>query len=241
MELIEKINALCSQCEDVLKSCCSDEILEDSKDLALRAQRTDSFVQVSNLMGRYASYHYYAQHLYTYEFFTKNGRATAELGSTGVYADLDKIYAMFLIYHNHYNMPGTAHCHPLTTPYIIVSGDGKTAKTFMYTPGYEILPTDGDAPQFNMWFYDAYDIDFIQEDGQWKWLRFHLADDIKSPFYVSLGILGKQEGPHPDGLVPPSYYNEQSFTPYSYHRKPSLSANFPEPYYTYDEDTKGEV
>ena len=229
MTVNERISAVMDRLDALLNSSVSEAKLEGSKALTVRAARTDDYQQIMNRMGRYASYHYYGEHLNTYHFFSHSDpRTTAELGSTGVYAELDKIYQMFSVYHEYNNLEHTAHCHPLTTPYIIVAGDRGTAKIFMLTPGFETLPGG-----MNMWFYDGYDTDFVREKGGWKWLRFHLVDDIKAPFFISWGLAGKKPGPAPAGLVPPTYFRENSFMPYSARRKPTLCVTLPEPYETY--------
>ena len=207
--------------------------LDQGDDLTRRVMRSWDYRQIVNLMGRYASYHFYAEHMKTYNFFShKDPRTTAELGSTGVYADMDKVYQMFLVYHNYHNFNHTAHCHPLTTPYIQVAGDRGTARIFMLTNGFECLPGN-EKGQMCLWFYDGYDMDLVREEDDWKWLRFHMVDDIKAPFYLSWGEAGKRAMPKPEGLVPPSYSHEASFQPYSCSRKPSLCVTLPDAYETY--------
>ena len=211
-----------------------DQTLEQDDEITDRVMRTWDYRQILNHMGRYASYHFYGEHARTYDFFSHTDpRTTAELGSTGVYADMDKIYQMFIVFHEYHNFNYTAHCHPLTTPYIQVAKDRETAKVFMLTNGFECLPGN-EKGQLCLWFYDGYDMVYVLEDNEWKWLKFHMVDDIKAPFYVSWGEAGKRPGPKPDGLVPPSYEHPASFQPYSYSRKPSLCVTLPEPYDTYE-------
>ena len=230
-----RIDNLTAALNNLLETSASQTaVLDKSADLVTRAARSDDYRQVVNLMGRYASYHYYAEHMRTYNFFSHSDpRTTAELGSTGIYAELDKIYQMFLVYHDYNNLPHTAHCHPLTTPYVLIAGDRGTAKIFMLTNGFECLPGPTDGPQLCMWFYDGYDMDFVREDTGWKWLRFHMVDDIKAPFHISWGEAGKHPAPSPAGLIPPTYYSQNSFQPYNANRKPTLCVRLPEPYETY--------
>lgn len=159
MNVNEKISEVMGRLDALLNSCIPEARLDGSAALTVRAARADDYRQIMNQMGRYASYHYYAEHLNTYNFFSHaDPRTTAELGSTGVYAELDKIYQMFSVYHDYNNLEHTAHCHPLTTPYIIVAKDRGTAKLFMLTNGFETLPG-----KVNLWFYDGYDMDFLRE------------------------------------------------------------------------------
>ncbi len=234
MNLTKRIDAVQARLGTLLDTVVSEAAVEESKQLTNDAARTDDYQQIVNLMGRYASYHYYGEHLNTYNFFSHSDeRTTAELGSTGVYAELDKIFQMFEVYHVHNNWDHTAHCHPLTTPYIQVAADRGSAKLFMLTNGFECLPGKPGGPQFCMWFYDGYDMDFVREGDSWKWLRFHLVDDIKAPFHISWTNAGKMSTPPPAGLVPPTYFKEKSFIPYSATRKPMLNAELTGPYQTY--------
>lgn len=104
----------------------SGSALEESGKSLRHAVREDDYIEIQNLMNKYASYHYYAEHGKTYEYFALDDpRTTAELGSTGVYKGRTKIYQMFQIYHDYNNQPGTAHLHPLNTPLVHVAGDGE--------------------------------------------------------------------------------------------------------------------
>ncbi len=210
------------------------EICADDK-LTLEVDRCNSYYDVLHRMGRYAAYHYYAQHRETYEYFSKREGTTAELMTSGVYATLDKIYQFFIGYHDHENHPGTFHMHPLSSPYIQIAGDGKTAKLYIFTNGLEALPSPPGNPPFCMWFYDAYCDDMVKEEDGWKWTKVHLMDTIKAPFAVSWSEMAKQPNRStPQGLVPPSYETDHH-KPYTIDAMPSLGDPLPEPYETMDE------
>jgi hypothetical protein len=66
--------------------------------------------------------------------------------------------------------------HPVSTPNIVVAGDGKTAKATFTSLGFER----------GGWCYGKYANSYIKEDGQWylwhqKWLRGFSANYYKSP------------------------------------------------------------
>ena len=65
--------------------------------------------------------------------------------------------------------------HPVSTPCIVIAGDGKTAKATFTSFGFE----------GNMWCYGKYANDYIKIDGEWyiwhqKWLRC-----FETPFSTS--------------------------------------------------------
>ena len=203
----------------------ADAAMDKSQSVSKELEREVSYIDIVDLMHRYASYHYYAEHGRTYDYFALDDpRTTAELGSTGVYAGRTKIYQMFQVYHDYNNQPGTAHLHPLNTPLVYVAGDGETAKGYWFTNGLEVLPPIPGQGPLCMWFLDAYDMVFTKTEEGWKWLHFHMLDDVKAMFPISWSVMGKEKGQGPTGLVPPSYASN-SFEPYWRGRKPSLEVD----------------
>jgi hypothetical protein len=67
---------------------------------------------------------------------------------------------------------GAMGAHPTTTPVIVVAGDGKTAKGVWIGTGFVAGMRDGKANA--MWEWDRYGVDFIKEDGKWKFWHFHI-------------------------------------------------------------------
>jgi len=75
--------------------------------------------------------------------------------------------------------PGNTSFRTLTTPIIEVAGDGKTAKAFWYTIGWNANIRDGKGSAD--WSYEKYGIDFVKEDGEWKIWHFHVYNDWDLP------------------------------------------------------------
>jgi hypothetical protein len=67
----------------------------------------------------------------------------------------------------------------LTTPIVHVAGDGKTAKAYWYTPGFQANIQNGQGN--SIWSYEKYAIDFVKEDGAWKIWHFHVYNDWEIP------------------------------------------------------------
>ncbi len=230
MDIMERINDLKESFSEILVK--ARETAADDERLTLETDRCNSFYDVLHTMGRNASYHYYAQHRETFEIFSERDSTTAELFNTGVYADRDKIYQMFLCYHHYNNYPSTFHMHPVSTPYIQIAGDGKTAKLYMYTCGLEGLPSPPDQPPFSLWFYDAYSDEFVKEDDGWKWTRYYALDIIKAPYALSWSEMAKMpDRPVATGLIPASYQTDHH-RPYLIGTLSSLGDTLPEPYET---------
>lgn len=70
---------------------------------------------------------------------------------------------------------GPFEAKPLTSPYIVIAGDRKTAKGIWMSAGYEIdIETAGPVGHWN---WGTFAVDFIMEDGQWKiWHLLYTLD-----------------------------------------------------------------
>jgi hypothetical protein len=71
--------------------------------------------------------------------------------------------------------------HSLTTPIIEVAGDGQTAKGVWYTPG-ALAMTNPNGTLDGMWMWERYAVDFIKEDGKWKFWHILILTDFAAGF-----------------------------------------------------------
>jgi hypothetical protein len=125
----------------------------------------------------------------------------------------------------------------LTTPVIEVAGDGKTAKGVWITPGLHTLAPEGKLQAF--WVWCKYGIDFVKEDGKWKFWHVYTYGLIYTPFEKSWVEIAraKAEGipSVPDGLKPDRPATHKWM--YSLTAKTENVPTPPEPYETWDEST----
>jgi len=71
-------------------------------------------------------------------------------------------------------MTGLMGIHPTTTPMIVVAGDGKTAKGVWIGTGL-VAGKDRETEKPHAWWeWDRYGVDFIKENGKWKFWHFHI-------------------------------------------------------------------
>jgi len=70
--------------------------------------------------------------------------------------------------------------HTNCTPYIIVAGDGKTAKGTWESPGFVTVPGDGKIEA--MWMWERFAVDFIKENGKWKIWHFVAMIQFATPY-----------------------------------------------------------
>ena len=127
---------------------------------------------------------------------------------------------------------------PLTSPYVVISGDGMTAKGMWLAQGnYGDLTAAG--PE-NFWTFGCFAGDFIREDEEWKIMHLLYVEDVNasmgSPWdagekRVSLPefqALEDFEMPSPN--VPATVYSE-----YDAHRPYALLPEIPRGYETFAE------
>lgn len=133
--------------------------------------------------------------------------------------------------------------HLLTTPIIEVARDGKTAKGMWYTPGV-ILTGDGRKSEA-MDIWERYGVDFIKEDGQWRFLHVQVNTDFMKPMgapfpdqnesAAAMGSEGNAAPPVPgaEGVkVPGPTMPKKLYQEFSQTRVPSLTPALPVPYET---------
>jgi SnoaL-like domain len=140
---------------------------------------------------------------------------------------------------------GTTSFRTLTTPIIVVAGDGKTAKAFWYTIGWQaqFQGENGSA----IWSMEKYAIDFIREDDAWKIWHFHVYNDWDVPMGKDLAqyTLEKSKSTQqmPAGGMQAKKGYEKYFTaktfnePYSLTRPPNPLKPRPPVAYCHFEDT----
>jgi hypothetical protein len=80
---------------------------------------------------------------------------------------------------------GTMLEHPLSSPIIVVAGDGQTAKATFVSLGHETHYNTQTKKYEPEWAYGKYAVDFIKQNGEWKiwhhrWFRF-----FRTSFYTA--------------------------------------------------------
>jgi hypothetical protein len=197
-----------------------------------RMQRIEDTLEIQNLMGKYIYYAAAGMHEEVIKLFalkTPGVRATrAALGVWEGAEGIERLYVKF----RHYlegERVGKMNLHPLTTPVIEVAADGKTAKGVWIAPGVSV------SPKRALWEWVKYGIDFIKEDGKWKFWHKH-------DYGIFLTEHGKSwvEVPEkPNYPIVPDEYKPDRPNPYEKAYSPNTKTELipipPEPYETFDE------
>jgi hypothetical protein len=143
---------------------------------------------------------------------------------------------------------GNTVLHLLTTPIIEVALDGQSAKGMWYTPGAILTSEDGKTSQ-GIWMWERYGVDFVKEDGQWRFLNIQVMTDFGKPMGKPLGPQGPAAaamgsegsaapapGPGADGIkVPGPDIAKPLYAEISPTRVPTITPRVPEPYRSLNE------
>jgi len=136
--------------------------------------------------------------------------------------------------------------HLLTTPYIEIAGDCKTAKGLWYVPSVNVeIDEKGEPVPVTIW--EKTDVAFIKEDGKWKiwhftqWVQFaHQLDksivsawQLNRPFFTP-DKTGKQPEQQPKNTDQAKENKDQTYSP---KRVSDWRPELPKPYETWDDST----
>jgi hypothetical protein len=167
-----------------------------------RIRRVWDVLEIKNLMSRRAYYHSF--HLRKLELETlwvqePANKATASLGENNGYIvgmeaivtsyleaftaklqnDLEQLHAKNpSIQNTPENLGiGSMQIAQMTTPYVEIAGDGKTAQGLWYAPGQKTTTT-ADGVEAH-WVYQLIGADFIREEAGWKLWHLFVGTDFE--------------------------------------------------------------
>jgi len=81
------------------------------------------------------------------------------------------------------DLVGWMKMHALCTPYIVVAGDGQTAKGTWESPGFATMLVNGKLQA--VWMWERFAADFIKENGLWKLWHFNAMSQFNTPYEKS--------------------------------------------------------
>jgi hypothetical protein len=210
------------------------------KGLEERIQRLEDAREIENLMAKYAYLHTAGMHVETAALFARETPGVrVEISPLGRWEGLDGVNTAMVKFHQFIRAgnPGILMVHPQTTPVIEVAGDGKTAKGVWMSPGLETRKDEETITFAGIWVWGDYGVDFVKEQGKWKFWHFHVYVFMATPYDKSW-----TEPPDPSAqIVLPDELKPDVPNDY-YHMYTTISKIQylpvpPEPYETIDEKT----
>jgi SnoaL-like domain len=218
---------------------CATETIEK---LEREIERLKAVTEIQNLMGRYEYLHMAGEHLAVIDLYAKNAPDPfVNIGVRGHWVGKDAPRRAWDNFARLGKKPGHMPIHPITTPVIEVAADGRTAKGVWIGIGF-VARTDAQTREAQcFWEWDKYGVDFIKEDGLWKFWHFHIyrifrcgwddkwADQFAST-YAPVVPIDYTDETKPDGPPVDSHpYDVTAVTP--------NIPQPPQPYETWDDST----
>jgi hypothetical protein len=154
-------------------------------------ERLEAVNDIQRLLGRYEAIHNPTDINRSWEFFARHTAGTwMEISDWGFFEGFDLIKEVWSAM-NHQEMTfGTIFEHDLATPIVQVAGDGQTAKGTWCSPGYE-THRHPDGSLEPVWCWGKYAIDFVKENGEWRFWHFKWFRTFMIPFdksWVEAGL-----------------------------------------------------
>lgn len=161
--------------------------MEDKlKELEQKLIRLEAKEEICNLMAHYEVMHNQKNMpLHPMDFAMTMPDVSVQIADSDPCCGPEEVKKLFCSTYN--DMDETAYkgillVHYLTTPYIEVAGDGKTARGVWWSPGIETIKRTVDSLPESVWCFGAYANDFILEDGKWKIWHMRWISHIKCPY-----------------------------------------------------------
>jgi len=186
------------------------ESLEETiKKLQYQVEKLTAIAECNRLMGRYA--YLLAQHRMEefYQLFARDPKTRVYLGEMGYWEGPDAARRAWgleemregagLPDRDKEDRSGLLFLHPNETPYIEIAGDLKTAKGVWITDGIETGRNSVTKQLDPHWAWGAYGIDFINENGEWKFWHFHIYR-LFAPHYNTSWV--EWEADNPPSMIP---------------------------------------
>jgi hypothetical protein len=162
------------------------------EEIEARMARLEDYRDICNLQGRYNHYMLSNRHDKILGLFSKKDPGVKiELADSGEYHGLEGVVTLFKILGEKYKFAGGLGLHMLMTPVVEVNKNGKTAKGMWHSFGCNTIQTEDRLKA--MWQAGKYDIEFIKEDGEWKYRVFKWYVIFRTPFdkgWVKMPIIG---------------------------------------------------
>lgn len=155
------------------------------QELLLQADRMEAVQACRNLMGKYSYYHTAFRNIEYMELWSKRDDCQLTM-PFGIFDGYEGVRRCYVDCHGDRSQPdfeefakGFMMMHQMNTEVIEVAADGQTAKGVWISPGHETAPQAG--KERGAWCWGKYEVEFIKENGQWKFWKLTLFPLILTP------------------------------------------------------------
>lgn len=163
------------------------------EELKLGFARVEAAQACRNLMGKYSYFHTAMRNKDYVKLWAERPDDLLVL-PWGYYRGIEGVRACYLQDHGDRSDPeiqnspilkGGMMMHCMDTEVLEVAADGRTARGVWITPGTETAPAPG--KEKGSWCWGKYEVEFIKEDGVWKFWKMTLFPLFLTPYDRSWG------------------------------------------------------
>lgn len=218
-----------------------DDLQEQLKKALYEAEKGKAYMEINNLMGRYAFNNGAGNFGGVLEQFAdKVPDVSGEIAWFGLAVGMKKIKEMWFNFQTFDMQDRTGFlCNNyMCTPVVEIAEDLQTAQGVWFSPGFETIMEDGEGVAY--WCYGKYACDFIKQDGEWRIWHLHMYPIFRIPQNESWA----REFPSIEEYLADTYDGWEglpTFEPttfmdeYSINRIPKYWPQPPKPYKTFSE------
>jgi hypothetical protein len=217
-----------------------DSLMARVETLEKEVQRAQDVTEIMNLMGRYETIHNTQDINKSWELFADMPDTYTQIAGMNKIEGYEAVVKSWAdqVAGSNPGSPdkGTMLEHPLSSPIIVVAGDGQTAKATFASLGHETHYDAANEKYDPEWAYGKYAIDFIKQDGEWKiwhhrWFRF-----FRTSFYTAWSDQALDKVYRMDQDGNPILNEGVYFKPYTTDSVVESIPAAPKPYETWTED-----
>ena len=153
--------------------------------IELEIERLKAYVEISNIMGLYATYHSASHQPETCNLFAKKTPGGKCIFNGDIYDGYEGVENHYIKYMTgcEKDLGGKIYLHEMVSPIIEVAGDAQTAKAQFSSIGCETLNRgENGEGRVSLWCMTKYRLDFIKEDGRWVIYNLDLHNTFETPF-----------------------------------------------------------
>lgn len=148
-----------------------------------RIERMEAVNEITNLLGRYVTYHSASRQEETVELFCRNTPGIRLIFNGHIYDGWEGVLRHFIyrMTNAEEDLSGRIYWHDVVSPVIEVAADAQSAKCIVSTHGAE-TGWNPDGSLKSLWSWGKYRFDFLKEDGAWKIYRMEFHQCMNTPY-----------------------------------------------------------
>lgn len=155
-------------------------IIEDQN---RRIARMEAVNEITNILGRYVTYHSASRQQETVELFCRHTPGIRLIFNGHIYDGWEGVLRHFIyrMANAEEDLSGRLYWHDVLSPVIEVAEDAQSAKCIVSTHGAE-TGWNMDGSLKSLWSWGKYRFDFLKEDGKWKIYRLEFHQCMNTPY-----------------------------------------------------------